>query len=403
MRANRLKLYGLACASALVMAACGGGGNSGFMPGFSAAGGTGAAIGTGTGTGTGMAPVAAMSFVASNLVSDLSGNSIYGNSSSDARLINAWGVAFNPNGFAWVANNRTSTSTLYDGNGVPQSLIVSIPPGAAGNALPTGIVFNGHQDFMVTGNGTSGASAFIFAGQAGTLSGWSPGVDMTHAITVFDGGTAGTAYTGLALGSQGGSDVLYAADFRHAIVDTFDSNFTRNTVAGSFIDQAMPAGYAPFGIQAIGNLIYVSYAMQDTQALNPIAGAGVGAVDAFDTSGHLVTRLVAPGGPLNAPWGMAMAPANFGPFSNALLVANTGRWDDQCVQSDERRVHGNGLHRGRKHDRDRWSARYCVRKWHRQPAHEHPVLCRGARRRSPWRLRSHRQPLISLTSRSNSP
>ena len=271
-----------------------------------------------------MAPVAAMSFVASNLVSDLSGNSIYGNSSSDARLIKPWGVAFNPNGFVWVANNRTSTSTLYDGNGVPQSLIVSIPPGAAGNALPTGIVFNGHQDFMVTGNGTSGASAFIFAGQAGTLSGWSPGVDMTHAITVFDGGSAGTAYTGLALASQAGSDVLYAADFRHGIVDTFDSNFTRNTVAGSFIDQAMPAGYAPFGIQAIGNLIYVSYAMQDTQALNPIAGAGVGAVDAFDTSGHLVTRLVAPGGPLNAPWGMAMAPANFGPFSNALLVANTG-------------------------------------------------------------------------------
>jgi uncharacterized protein (TIGR03118 family) len=272
-----------------------------------------------------MGTVTGMSYVATNLVSDLSAaNNIYGSSSNDARLINAWGVAFNPSGFVWVANNGSSTSTLYDGNGAPQSLIVSIPPGASGNAMPTGIVFNGHQDFMVTANGMSGASAFIFAGQAGTLSGWSPGVDMTHAVTVFDGGPAGTVYTGLALASQGASDFLYAADFHHATVDMFDSNFAKANVAGSFVDQAMPAGYAPFGIQAIGGQIYVSYARQDAQGLKPVAGAGLGAVDVFDTSGHLVTRLVAPGGALNVPWGMAMAPADFGPFSNALLVANTG-------------------------------------------------------------------------------
>lgn len=318
MKAYRLKLYGLACASALMFAACGGGGGysgGGFVPGFS----------PGTGTGTGMGTVTGMSYAATNLVSDLSAaGNLYGTSSGDSRLLNAWGVAFNPTAFVWVANNGSSTSTLYDGNGVPQSLIVSIPPGASGNAMPTGIVFNGHQDFMVTANGMSGASAFIFAGQAGTVSGWSPGVDMTHAVTVFDGGPGGTIYTGLAIATQGGSDFLYAADFRHATVDMFDSNFTKANVAGNFIDSAKPAGYAPFGIQAIGGLIYVSYAVQDTQSRNPVAGAGLGALDAFDTSGRLVTRLVAPGGALNAPWGMAMAPANFGPFSNALLVANTG-------------------------------------------------------------------------------
>jgi uncharacterized protein (TIGR03118 family) len=233
-------------------------------------------------------------------------------------------VVFNPKAFVWVTNSGTSTSTLYDGSGAPQSLVVSIPPGSAGSAMPTGIVFNGHQDFMVTENGISGASAFIFAGQAGTLSGWSPGVDQTHAVKVFDGAGTGTVYTGLALASQGASDFLYAADFHHATVDMFNANFTKVDVAGSFVDSALPAGYAPYGIQAIGGLIYVSYAKQDALARNAVAGAGQGAVDAFNTAGNLVKELIPPGSALNAPWGMALAPADFGPFSNALLVANFG-------------------------------------------------------------------------------
>jgi uncharacterized protein (TIGR03118 family) len=317
MSAHRLKLYGLACASAFVLAACGGGGNSNGMsvPG----------LGAGAGAGMGMGAVAGMSYVATNLVSDLpAANNLSGSSNTDPHLVKGWGVAFNPRGFVWVTNNGTSTSTLYDGSGTPQSLVVVIPPGAAASAMPTGIVFNGHQDFMVTENGMSGASAFIFAGQAGTLSGWSPGVDMTHAVTVFDDGGAGTVYTGLALASQGTSDVLYAADFHHATVDMFNSNFTKVSVAGSFVDPALPPGYAPFGLQAIGGLIYVSYARQDALARNEVAGAGLGIIDTFDTAGHLVKRLITAGGALNAPWGMAMAPAGFGPFSNALLVANAG-------------------------------------------------------------------------------
>jgi uncharacterized protein (TIGR03118 family) len=271
MSPSCLKLYGLACASAIALAACGGGhhGGGGF-----------AGFGTGPGMGMGGGATTGTSYVPTNLVSDLpAGNALYGSSHTDPNLVNAWGVAFNPKAFVWVANAGSSTSTLYDGNGAPQSLVVAIPPGKAGAAMPTGIVFNGHQDFMVTQNGKSGASPFIFAGLAGTLSGWSPGVDLTHAVTVYDGSSTGTVYTGLAIASQGSSDFLYAADFHNAKVDIFDSSFTKLAAAGRFTDQALPAGFAPYGIQAIGGQIYVSYATQDAMTLTVVPGAGQGAVD----------------------------------------------------------------------------------------------------------------------------
>ena len=267
-----------------------------------------------------------MSYAPSILVSDTAGAANpYGNSAHvDSNLINAWGIAFNPQGFVWVANAGTSTSTLYDGNGVPQSLVVTVPPGIAREAAPTGIVFNASPGFQVTQGGLTGASAFIFAGQAGTISGWSPAVNLNNAITSVDRSAVGAIYKGLAHATQGGADFLYASDFHNGAVDVFDSTFTKVTAAGAFADANLPSGYAPFGIQAIGNLIYVSFAKQDAQAEDEVAGAGLGAVDVFDTSGVLVKRLVAVGGRLNAPWGMAMAPADFGPFSSALLVANFG-------------------------------------------------------------------------------
>jgi uncharacterized protein (TIGR03118 family) len=165
---------------------------------------------------------------------------------------------------------------------------------------------------------------FIFAGQAGTVSGWAPTVNATNAVTAVDDGATGAVYTGLAIASRGGADVLYAADFRHGAVNMFDTNFARTAVTGAFTDPTLPAGYAPYGIQALGDLIYVAYAMQDGAARTAVAGAGLGMVDVFDTAGTLVRRLVPAGGVLDAPWGMAMAPANFGPLSNALLVANSG-------------------------------------------------------------------------------
>jgi uncharacterized protein (TIGR03118 family) len=281
---------------------CGGGGSGAMVSGNSASG-----------------------YVATNLVSNTNtSTNPYASANVDPKLVNAWGLAFNPHAFAWVADNGTSMSTLYDGNGVPQSLVVAIPPGSAGSADPTGIVFNGAMAFNVSQGGVSGPSAFIFVGEAGTVSGWSPGVNPNSAILAVDGGAQGKVYKGLAISSVAGAPRIYAADFHNGAVDVFDTNFAPVVVAGAFTDANLPAGYAPFGIQAIGNQIFVAFAMRDPQSNDELAGAGLGAVDIFDPSGNLVTRLVAPGGKLNAPWGMALAPADFGPLSNALLVGNFG-------------------------------------------------------------------------------
>ena len=267
----------------------------------------------------------AASYVATNLVSDVGTNANpYAAGNTDAHLVNSWGIAFNPNGFVWVANAATSTATLYDGYGMPQSLVVAIPAGAAGTANPTGIAYNGSADFFISQGGVSAASAFVFVGQAGTLSGWSPGVNLNSAVTVFDGAAAGTVYKGLALGGMGGVHFLYATDFHNGSVDVFDATFSKVAAPGGFADAALPAGYAPFGIQAIGDLVYVTYAMQDAQAHDNVSGAGLGLVNVFDATGHLMQRLIPAGAQLNAPWGVALAPANFGPFSNALLVGNFG-------------------------------------------------------------------------------
>ncbi len=241
----------------------------------------------------------------------------------DRNLVNAWGIAFNPTGFVWVANQGSSTSTLYDGNGVPQTLVVAIPPGSAGAARPTGIVFNGSTDFKVTQNGVTGASPFIFVGEAGTVSGWSPAVNRTNAVTVVD--TGGTAvYKGLAIASASGANRIYATDFRNSRIDVYDATWQKVDAARQrFVDPNLPAGYAPFGIQAAGNRIYVTYVQRNAAGTEEVKGAGLGLIDAYDTSGALIGR-VASGGALNAPWGMAIAPANFGDFSNSLLVANFG-------------------------------------------------------------------------------
>ena len=235
---------------------------------------------------------------------------------TDTNLVNAWGIAFNPTGFVWVANNGTSTSTLYDGDGVPQTLVVAVP------GSPTGIVFNGSGDFKVTANGVTGASPFVFVGETGTVSGWSPAVDRTHAITTVD--TGGSAlYKGLAIGAYAGANYLYAADFRNNRIDVYDAAWKKATLPGTFTDPNLPAGYAPFGIQASGDRIYVAYAQRAASGNDEVKGAGLGVVDVYDTAGNMIRR-VAAGGALNAPWGLAVAPANFGDFSNALLVANFG-------------------------------------------------------------------------------
>jgi uncharacterized protein (TIGR03118 family) len=242
---------------------------------------------------------------------------------TDPNLKNPWGVAFNPKGFAWVADNATNLATLYDGNGVPQSLVVTIPAGTNGAAAPTGIVFNGTQSFTVTQNGKSGVAAFIFSGEGGTIAAWAPAVAPTNAFTMHDDGTGGAVYKGLALASNNGSNFLYATDFHNSKIDVFDTTFTKVAMPGGFRDPAIPAGFAPFGIQLIGSNLFVTYAMQDAARHDNVAGAGLGMVDVFDTAGNLKQHF-ATGAPLNAPWGVAQAPANFGALGGAILIGNFG-------------------------------------------------------------------------------
>jgi len=255
---------------------------------------------------------------------------------TDPNLINGWGVAFNPNGFVWVSAADGMVSTLYDGDGNVQTLVVAIPtPTEATGGNPTGIVFNSSNNFVVAQGELTGASRFLFATEQGVIAGWAPGVDGTHAILAVDSSASGAVYKGLALSAGGDGQLLYATDFFNAKVDVFDSAFEPATLpAGAFTDPRLPAGYAPFGIQAIGGDIYVTYAKQNADGDEEQTGRGLGFVDAYDPNGKLLRR-VASRGRLNAPWGLALAPAGFGGFANALLIGNFG--DGQINAYDARK------------------------------------------------------------------
>jgi len=242
----------------------------------------------------------------------------------DTNLVNSWGIAFNPFGFVWVANAETGKSTLYDGNGVPQSLVVTIPPkGGATQGNPTGIVFNGGNTFLTTQAANSFAR-FIFVTEDGVLAAWAPTVNPTQALLIKDNSPSGAQYKGLALSAGGKVQLLYATDFHNGKIDVWDSSFAPVTLpAGAFSDPKIPAGFAPFGIQAINGNLYVTYAKQDADRHDDVAGKGLGYVDVFDPNGQLLDRFISKG-PLNAPWGLALAPAGFGEFSNTLLVGNFG-------------------------------------------------------------------------------
>lgn len=261
-----------------------------------------------------------------NLVSD----GLVGADHMDINLINAWGLAFNPFGPAWVADNGTGVSTLYDGAGNPQSLVVQIPAPANSKAKgnPTGIVFNGNsRAFLVSNGAISAPSVFIFATEDGVIAGWAPQLEVpvaAHAVRVIDNSSKGAVYKGLALSAGGGGSRLYAADFHNNQIDVFDSSFKPVTLpTGVFTDPTLPAGFAPFGLQAINGNIYVSYAKQDVEKHDDVAGPGLGFVNVFDPDGHRIRRVVSRG-KLNSPWGMTLAPAGFGKFSNRLLVGNFG-------------------------------------------------------------------------------
>ncbi|HZS53046.1 MAG TPA: TIGR03118 family protein [Bryobacteraceae bacterium] len=256
-------------------------------------------------------------YTQTNLVSDLS---TVGAVTVDPNLTNPWGISFSSTSPFWVSNERSGTSTLYNGAGVKTALTVTVPPSA-----PTGQVFNaaGTGNFMV--NGT--ASNFIFDTLAGTINAWN-NVPTGNTVATALVTTPGAVYTGLAMGNNGTANYLYASNFTAGGgINVFDSNFSQvnsTTFAGKFVDPNLPAGYAPFNIQLVGNSLYVEYAEVGTTPGNATRGTGLGFVDVYDLNGNLSSHLIASGGQLNAPWGVVIAPAGFGQFSGDLLVGNFG-------------------------------------------------------------------------------
>lgn len=246
---------------------------------------------------------------------------------TDANLKNPWGISYSPTGAFWVSDNATGLTTLYDGTGKTQSLVVTIPAvGGGTTGTPTGQVFNSTSGFVVSEAGKSGAPAFIFASEDGSISAWSPSVDFANAIVAVDHSKKGDSFKGLALYTdKKGRSLLLATDFRHGKVEVFDSSFN---LVQSFRDAALPKNYAPYNVAVLGGKVYVTYAEQDSQKHDSVAGVGLGAVEQVSEIGddsqppkveHSFVH-----GRLNGPWGLAIAPASWGNLAGELLVGNFG-------------------------------------------------------------------------------
>jgi uncharacterized protein (TIGR03118 family) len=256
-----------------------------------------------------------------NLVADTAGVADF----TDPNLINPWGIATSATSPFWVNDGGTGLSTVYSSTGSVLSVKAIVPPSAAGKSpsTATGIVFNGTGGFAIA---PGHAPSFIFTTADGTISGWASAVDATHAMLMVDNSSSGAIYYGLAISgtsSSGPGPYLYAPNFYSGAIDVFDTNYKPVTLAGSFADPKVPSGYAPFNIWNLGGKLYVAYAKQNAAKNFSQAGAGNGYVAVFDLNGNLLQHLIS-GGQLNAPWGVAIAPATFGAFANALLVGNFG-------------------------------------------------------------------------------
>ena len=287
-------------------------------------------------------------YIVTNLVSDIKGLGQAPN--TDPVLQNAWGVAFTPAASPfWVSDNATGCSTLYDGDGTVLSLQVGIPlpggvvpntackhvnppPAAPPNptpAAPTGMVWNPTTNpmtaFLVPG--TTMPASFIWATEDGTISAWtgnlSPNPNNARLAVDNADTTNGPVFKGLVFGVNANGVFLFATNFRAGTVDVFDHTYTKVSTDGGFADPDIPAGFAPFGIQNIDGVLFVTYAKQNAQKHDDVGGPGNGFVDVFDTDGHLLRRF-ASRGTLNSPWGVARASYAFGRFSGDVLIGNFG-------------------------------------------------------------------------------
>src|SRR6266567_3862433 len=259
---------------------------------------------------------AANSYTQSNLISDGSVKA----QQTDTQLINPWGMAIGQQTPFWINTAGSGLSEVYDSGGNKQ-FVVQIPPaaGTTKNGSPTGIAFNPSTTDFALPQGS--AALFIFDSLDGTISAWNPSV--TNAEVIVNNSASGAVYTGLAIDNNGTGNFALAANLAANKIDVFDAKFAATTSSGNFTDPSIPAGYAPFNVHVINNQVFVMYAQQNPAGGPPIPGSGAGYVSVFDTNGKFVARAIS-GGNLNAPWGMALAPASFGAFGGNLLVGNFG-------------------------------------------------------------------------------
>lgn len=255
---------------------------------------------------------AAPMYSVTNLVTD--DQSAHPAQLTDAGLKNAWGLSYAPTGTFWLSSNGAGTSTLYTVNPATQAttksaLTVAIP----GNGSVTGQAFNGGSAFN--------ADRFLFVSEDGSVSGWRSTLGSTAETLV--AASAANVYKGAAFATIGANSYLYAANFRNGSIDVVKGNALAPALSGNFTDPNLPAGYAPFNVQNLNGVLYVTYAKQDASKMDEVAGLGLGFVDRFDLNGNLLGR-VATGGNLDAPWGLAIAPSSFGALAGALLVGNFG-------------------------------------------------------------------------------
>jgi uncharacterized protein (TIGR03118 family) len=278
-------------------------------------------------------------FTQTNLISDLT---TVGAQIVDPNLKNPWGLAFGPTTPLWVADNGTSIAGVYPVSPVgptaqPSRLDVTLPPA---DSSPTGQVFNPTSGFVLKSKAGMGPALFIFSSEGGQIIAWSPAADPVvngkSTAQVKFSSHRGAVFKGLAIASTRFGTFLYATDFHNGRVDVFNSRFHLVHLPGSFQDRHLPPGYAPFGIRAIDGFIYVTYAKQDADRKDDVAGPGHGFIDVFTPGGFLLKRLVSRGA-LDSPWGLEVAPRGFGPFGGKLLVGNFGNG----------RIHAYGLFSGR--------------------------------------------------------
>jgi uncharacterized protein (TIGR03118 family) len=284
-----------------------------------------------SGASAGRGGIGTRSYLQTNLVSDIPGLA----AQTDPNLKNPWGTSVGPGSPIWVSDNHAGVTTLYDGAGNPQPLVVDIPapPSAGKDAVgtPTGQAFStfdpASPDFVISEKGSSGPAFFLFATEDGTIAGWNPNVDLDHAVIAVDRSTAtddagdvGALYKGLTLVATPAGKFLYASNFRFGTVDVFDSHFN---LVNSFTDPTVTAGFAPFGIHNIGDKLFVTFAKQGPGKEDDAARPGNGFVDVFASNGDLLQRLISRG-KLDSPWAVTLAPPTFGAFGGDILVGNFG-------------------------------------------------------------------------------